>query len=99
MTSIACYQLAQSILKIGSVLGERVGQGEVGGSTALADRAWRRLQLAIEKVSSALDGLLFCFLVQTGVENSPFTLLGLHFWLIRQLSVWRSIVWSEGPDY
>ena len=52
---------------------ERVGQGEVGGSTALADRAWRLLQLAIEKAWSALDGLLFCFLVQTGVENGPFT--------------------------
>ena len=36
----ACYQLAQSILKIGSALTERVGQGEVGGCTALADSAW-----------------------------------------------------------
>ena len=27
----ACYQLAQSVLKIGSALAERVGQGEVGG--------------------------------------------------------------------
>ena len=26
----ACYQLAPSVLKIGSVLAERVGQGEVG---------------------------------------------------------------------
>ena len=31
----ACYQLAQSVLKIGSALAERVGQGEVGGCTAL----------------------------------------------------------------
>ena len=44
--SAACYQLAQSVLKIGSVLAERVGQGEVGGCTALADSAWRLLQLA-----------------------------------------------------
>ena len=36
-------------------LGERVGQGEEGGYTALADP-------------------LFCFLVQTSVENGPFTL-------------------------
>ena len=36
--SAACYQLAQSVLKIGSVLAERVGQGEVDGYTALADR-------------------------------------------------------------
>ena len=41
--SAACYQLAQSILKIGSALAERVGQGKLGGSTALADRAWRLL--------------------------------------------------------
>ena len=26
----ACYQLAQSVLKIGSALAEKVGQGEVG---------------------------------------------------------------------
>ena len=38
--SAACNQLARSVLKIGSVLAERVGQGEVGGSTALADCAW-----------------------------------------------------------
>ena len=36
----ACYHLAQSILKIGPVLAERVGQGEVGGSTTLPDSAW-----------------------------------------------------------
>ena len=81
--SAACYQLAQSVLKIGSALAERVGQGEVGqgevgqgevgqgevgqgevgGATAVADRAWWLLQLAIEKARSALDGPLFCFLV------------------------------------
>ena len=72
--SAAYYQLAQSVLKIGSALTERVGQGEVGGSTALADRAWRLLQLTIEKAWSALNGPLFCFLVQTGIENGPFTL-------------------------
>ena len=32
--------LAQCVFKIGSVLAERVGQGEVGGSTALPDSAW-----------------------------------------------------------
>ena len=95
----AAYQLAQSVLKIGSVLAERVGLWEVGGCTALADSAWRLLQLAVEKARSALDGPLlwltsawrllqlaierawsaldgpfFCLLVQTGVENGPFTL-------------------------
>ena len=64
-----CYQLAQSVLKIGSALAERVGQGEVGGCTALADTAWRLLQLAIERAWS-----VFCFLVQMGIENGPFTL-------------------------
>ena len=59
--SAACYQLAQSVLQIGSALAERVGQGEVGGCTALADSAWRLLQLAIEWAWSALDGPLFCF--------------------------------------
>ena len=39
----ACYQLAQSVLKIGSAPAERVGQGEVGGCTTLADSAWRWL--------------------------------------------------------
>ena len=39
--SATCYQVAQSVLKIGSVLAERVGDGEVGGSTTLADNAWR----------------------------------------------------------
>ena len=51
-----------------------VGQGEVGGATAVADHTWRLLQLAIEKARSALDGPLFCLLVQTGVENGPSTL-------------------------
>ena len=70
----ACYQLAQSILKIGSALAERVGQGEVGRYTALADSARRLLQLAIQRAWSALDGLFICFLVQMSVGNSPFTL-------------------------
>ena len=87
--SATCYQLAQSVLKIGSALAERVGQGEVGGCTTLA----------IEWAWSVLDGPFFCFLVQTGIENSTFTLYGLHFWLFRQLSVWRSVPWTEGPDY
>ena len=42
--SAACYQLAQSDLEIGSALAERVGRGEVGGSTVLADSAWWLLQ-------------------------------------------------------
>ena len=40
-----CYQLVQSVLKIGSALAERVGQVEVGGCTPLADSAWRQYQV------------------------------------------------------
>ena len=38
--SATCYQLAQSILNIGSALAEQAGQREVGGCTALGDSAW-----------------------------------------------------------
>ena len=68
------YQLTQSVLKIGSVLAERVGQGEVGWYTALADSAWWRLQLPVEKPWSMTGGPFVCFLAQMGVENAPFTL-------------------------
>ena len=41
------------MLSVGAIhfeeLAERVGQGEVGGYTALPDSAWWRLQLPIEK--------------------------------------------------
>ena len=71
----ACYQLAQSALKIGqSALAERVGQGAVGGPTTLPDSAWWRLQLAVEKPLSITGGPFVCFLAQTGIENAPFTL-------------------------
>ena len=61
------YQLAQSIA-------ERVGQGEVGGWTALTDSAWWRLQLPVEKALVKPGGPFVCFLAQTGVENAPLTL-------------------------
>ena len=73
----ACYQLTQSILKIGFVLEEMVGHGEVGGCTVLGDSAWRLLQLAIEMAWSALDRMTHSsafFFAQTSVENGPFTL-------------------------
>ena len=65
----ACYQLAQSVLKIGFALAERVGQGEVGqgevgGSTSLP----------VEKPWSMTSGPFVCFLTQMGVENALFTL-------------------------
>ena len=64
-----CYQLAQSVLKIGSVLAEKVGQWEVGGCTALPDSAWRQLQLPVEKPWSMAGGPFVCFLAQTGLET------------------------------
>ena len=64
-----CYQLAQSVLTIGSVPAERVGQGEVSRCTTLGDNAMRLLQLVIEKAWSALNGPFFRFLVQTSVET------------------------------
>ena len=53
----------QSVLKISSALAERVGQGEVGGSTALADSAWRLHVAAgyrMGLVSAGWPVLLFC---------------------------------------
>ena len=48
-SSAACYQLApiESVLKIISVLAERVGQGEVGGCHPEGESALWLLQLAI----------------------------------------------------
>ena len=57
----ACYQLVQSVLKI-------------GGFTALPDNAWWQLQLPVEKPWSMTGGPFVLFLAQTGVENAPFTL-------------------------
>ena len=92
-------QLAQSILKIGSALAERVGQGEVGGCTALAESGWWQLQRPVEKPWSMPGGPFVYFLAQTSVENALFTLYRTHFRHFRQLLVRRSVLWSEGPDY
>ena len=69
-----CQLFSQSVLKIGSGLAERVGQGEVGECTALADSAWPLLQLPVEKPWSMPGGTFVCLLAQTGVEIAPFTL-------------------------
>ena len=76
----ACYQLAQSVLKIGSALAERVGQGEVGGCTALADSAWRRLQLPVERKALVNAGWAICLLSCTnGCRKRSFHLIGTPF--------------------
>ena len=72
--SVACYQLAQSTLKVGSALAERMGREEVGGCHPEGDSAWWLLQLAVEKPWSVPGGPFVCFLAQTGVENALFTL-------------------------
>ena len=63
-----------TVLKIGSVLAERVGQREVGGCTTLADSAWRRLQVPVEIPWSMPGGPFVGFFAQTGVENTPLIL-------------------------
>ena len=50
------------------------GTGGGGWVPALADSAWRRLQLPVEKPWSMPGGPFVCLLAQTGVENAPFTL-------------------------
>ena len=74
LTLAAFYQLVQSVLQIGSVLAERVGQWEVGGCTPLGFSAWWLLELAVEKPWSELGGPFACFRAKTGIENTPFTL-------------------------
>ena len=51
-----------------------------GGCTPLGDSAWWLLQLAVEKRDQCLVGFFGYFLAQTGVENAPFTLSGLHWY-------------------
>ena len=67
LTLAACYQLAQSVLKIGSVLAKRVGEGEVCVCTCLGDSSWRLLQLAVENPWSVPGGPFVCFLKQMGI--------------------------------
>ena len=69
--SITCYQMAQSVLKIGSAPAEMVGQGEVGGCHLEGDSACWMWQLAVEKPWSMPGGP---FLAQMGLENTPFAL-------------------------
>ena len=51
-----------SVLKIGSVLAEMVGQEEVGGCTTLGDSAWWPLDLPVEKPWSMLGRPFAAFL-------------------------------------
>ena len=73
-TLTACYQFAQSVLKTGSALAERVGQGEVGGHSHDMLCTWRLSWLAVEKPWSALAWPFLSFFTQTGVETTPLPL-------------------------
>ena len=71
MLSVGAIQL-----KIGSALAEKVGQGEVGGSTALPDSARWWLQLPLEKPWSMTGGSFVCFPAQAGCKKCSFHLVG-----------------------
>ena len=76
----ACYQLAQSVLKIGSALAERVGQGEVGGYTALPDSAWYVAVAAVCRKALVNDRWAICLLSCTnGCRKCSFHLVGTSF--------------------
>ena len=68
----------QSVLKIGSAVAERVGQGEVGGCTTLADSAWWLLQL-VAVAAGYRKGLvsavwpILLLSCANGRRNGPFT--------------------------
>ena len=85
--SAACYQLVQSVLKIGSALAEGwVGPGGVaaGYRMGLVSAGWLVL-------------LLSC---TNECRKRSFHLVGLAFQAaFRQLSVWRSVPRTEGHDY
>ena len=65
----ACYQLAQSILKIGFTLAKKVGKGGMGGFQHGVPCTWHLPWLAIRKPWSALAGPFLSFLTQTGIER------------------------------
>ena len=73
-----CYQLAQSVLKIGSAVAERVGQGEVGGSTALPD--CMVVVAAACRKALVNDGWAICLRSCTnGCRKPSFHLVGTPF--------------------
>ena len=74
LTLAACYQLAQSVLKIGFVLAKKVGQGEVAGFQHGVLCTWQLAWLAVEKPWSALAGPFLTLLAQTGSGTTPLPL-------------------------
>ena len=64
---LATLSVGAICLKIGTVLAERMGQGDVGGCTHLAYSTWWLLELPIDKPWSMLGGPFVCFLAQVSV--------------------------------
>ena len=66
-TLAACYQLVQSVLKIGFALAKMVAQGEVGRDMPCI---WQLSWLAVEKPWLALAGPFLSFITQMGIEKA-----------------------------
>ena len=74
LTLAACYQLPQSVLKIGFALAKKAGQVEVGGFQHGVLCTWQLPWLAVEKPWSALAGPFLTLLAQTGSRTTPLPL-------------------------
>ena len=72
-TLTACYQLAQSVLKIDFALAKMVGLGEVGGFQHGMAYTWQLPWLAVEKPWLA-PACPFLSLTQTGVDKASLPL-------------------------
>ena len=88
-TLTACYQLAQSVLKIGSMLAERVGQDKVGGCHPEGDSAWWLAVLAGCGKAWVGTGLAISLLFYTNGRRNRCLARGSIF----------GIHWSESPDH
>ena len=70
---------------------------EVDGCHPEGDSTWWLLQLAVEKPSSMPGGSMFCFLAQTGLENTPSPCRGSISYILGSfqsggtLSGWRAL--------
>ena len=75
------------------------GTGEGGWVYHSGWQCMVAIAAACRKAWPMLGGPFVYLLAQTGVENAPFTLYGLHLWHFRQLLVRRSVFYLESPDY
>ena len=73
LTLAACYQLAQSILKVGFALAKKVGWGG-GWAQREVPCTWQLPWLAREEPWSAVAGPFLALLAQTGSGTTPLAL-------------------------